>query len=133
MGRKVASGDSRAWTLYSAFGLARALPEYPHAELAGAAWHDAAQLQAFTSTFGVPGYADYAELLEREAIDIVHIAAPVAEIPTWRSCRPTPASTWSGQADGDDRRPGGPDGRRGRTRRRLHAVSRASCGCARRT
>ena len=28
-----------------------------------------------------PGYADYAELLEREAIDIVHIAAPVAEIP----------------------------------------------------
>ena len=66
---------------YSAFGLARALPEYPHAELAGAAWHDPAQLAAFTSTFGEPGYADYGDLLNREQIDIVHIAAPVAEIP----------------------------------------------------
>ena len=55
-------------------------PEYPHVEPAGAAWHDAAQLEAFTSTFGA-GYADYAELLEREAIDIAYIAAPVAEIP----------------------------------------------------
>lgn len=81
MGRKRRVGILGLGHWYSAFGLARALPEYPHAELAGAAWHNAAQLEAFTSTFGVPGYADYAELLEREAIDIVHIAAPVAEIP----------------------------------------------------
>ena len=34
---------------YSAYGLARALPEYPHAELVAVAWHDPAQLDAFTS------------------------------------------------------------------------------------
>ena len=80
---------SRTWRVailglghwYSAYGLARALPEYPRAELVAAAWHDAAQLEAFTRTFGIRGYADYAELLRREQIDIVHIAAPVAEIP----------------------------------------------------
>lgn len=80
MGRKWRVGILGLGHWYSAYGLARALPEYPHAELAGVAWHDAAQLQAFTSTFGVPGYADYAELLQQEPIDIVHIAAPVAEI-----------------------------------------------------
>ena len=57
------------------------MPEYPHAELVAAAWHDAAQLEAFTSTFHVPGYASYDDLLARERVDIVHIAAPVAEIP----------------------------------------------------
>jgi predicted dehydrogenase len=66
---------------YSAYGLARALPEYPRAELVAAAWHDANQLEAFTRTFGVVGYSSYAELLARQDIDIVHIAAPVAEIP----------------------------------------------------
>ena len=66
---------------YSAYGLARALPEYPRAELVAAAWHDPGQLAAFTKTFGIRGYADYAELLEREQVDIVHIASPVAEIP----------------------------------------------------
>jgi scyllo-inositol 2-dehydrogenase (NAD+) len=65
---------------YSAYGLARALPEYPKAELVAAAWHDKAQLDAFTSNFGVTGYRDYAELLERERVDIVHIAAPVSEM-----------------------------------------------------
>lgn len=65
---------------YSAFGLARALPEYPRAELVAAAWHDRAQLDAFSGTFGVQGHSDYAELLERSDIDIVHIAAPVSEI-----------------------------------------------------
>ena len=40
---------------YSAYGLARALPEYPQAELVAAAWRDPEQLAAFTSTFGVPG------------------------------------------------------------------------------
>jgi predicted dehydrogenase len=66
---------------YSAYGLARALPEYEHAELVGAAWPDAQRLQAFTASFRVPGYLDYAELLNRSDVDIVQIAAPVAEIP----------------------------------------------------
>lgn len=66
---------------YSAYGLARALPGYPHAELVAAAWHDREQLDAFTKTFGVPGYADARDLLAREEVDIVQIAAPVAAIP----------------------------------------------------
>lgn len=66
---------------YSAFGLARALPEYPKAQLVAAAWHNPRQLDAFTSTFGVQGYADYDAVLRRDDVDIVHIAAPVAEIP----------------------------------------------------
>lgn len=66
---------------YSAYGLARALPEYPRAELVAAAWHDQARLDEFTSTFSINGYHDAAQLLERERVDIVHIAAPVAEIP----------------------------------------------------
>jgi predicted dehydrogenase len=66
---------------YSAFGLARALPEYEPAELVGVAWHDAQQLQAFTRAFRVPGYRDYHELLMLSDVDIVQIAAPVADIP----------------------------------------------------
>ncbi|MGH9372891.1 MAG: Gfo/Idh/MocA family protein [Vicinamibacterales bacterium] len=65
---------------YSAYGLARALPEYPHAELVAAAWHSRPQLDAFTATFRVRGYESYTELLERERVDIVHIAAPVSEM-----------------------------------------------------
>ena len=65
---------------YSAYGLARALPEYGKAELVAAAWHDRAQLDAFTSAFGIKGYTDYGELLERERIDIVQLAAPVSEL-----------------------------------------------------
>jgi predicted dehydrogenase len=65
---------------YSAYGLARGLAEYPHARLVAAAAADPAQLAAFTSTFGVAAYEDYRELLAREAVDIVHIAAPVSEI-----------------------------------------------------
>jgi predicted dehydrogenase len=66
---------------YSAYGLARAMPEYPRAELVAAAWPDANQLAAFTSTFGIKGYRDYQELLDNENVDIVHIAAPVVLIP----------------------------------------------------
>jgi predicted dehydrogenase len=66
---------------YSAFGLARALREYQKAELVGAAWHDAAQLEMFGRTFGVQGFKDYDALIERDDVDIVQIAAPVAEIP----------------------------------------------------
>jgi predicted dehydrogenase len=65
---------------YSAYGLARSLPEYAKAELVAAAWHDKPQLDAFTSSFGVRGYTDYAELLKKEDVDIVHIAAPVSEL-----------------------------------------------------
>jgi predicted dehydrogenase len=74
---------------YSAYGLARTLREYPRAELVAAAWDIKAQLDEFTSTFGVKGYADYDELLERERIDIVHLAAPVSQLEdlTIRSAR----------------------------------------------
>jgi predicted dehydrogenase len=66
---------------YSAFGLARALPEYPKATLVAAAWHNPGQLAEFTSAFGIDGHATYEALLARDDVDIVHIAAPVAEIP----------------------------------------------------
>ena len=65
---------------YSAFGLARGLREYPRAELVAAAWDNPTQLEAFTSTFGGRGYRDYRELLDRERVDIVHIAAPVSQL-----------------------------------------------------
>jgi predicted dehydrogenase len=66
---------------YSAYNLARALREYPRAELVAAAWHNAAQLAEFTQTFGIRAYDDYQTLLAREEIDMVHLAAPVAELP----------------------------------------------------
>lgn len=65
---------------YSAYGLARGLAEHRDAQLVAAAWPDAAQLDAFASTFGVKAYSDYDELLRRESVDIVHIATPVSEI-----------------------------------------------------
>ncbi len=74
---------------YSAFGLARALPEYSKAELVAVAWPDQPQLDAFTSAFRVEGTRDYDAILARDDVDIVHIAAPVAEIPalTMRAAR----------------------------------------------
>ena len=66
---------------YSAFGLARALAEYPGATLVAAAWRDPAQLAAFAETFGVAAYGSAEYLFAREEVDIVHIAAPVVEIP----------------------------------------------------
>ena len=65
---------------YSAYGLARGLREYDRAELVAASSGDTTQLEAFSRTFGVPGYQTAAELLERERVDIVHIAAPVSEL-----------------------------------------------------
>lgn len=65
---------------YSAYGLARALPEYPHAELVAVAWHDRAQLDEFARAFGLAAYTDYGALLERERVDIVHLAAPPSEL-----------------------------------------------------
>jgi len=66
---------------YSAFGLARALPEYPKARLVAAAWHDAARLAEFAAAFSVDTHESYDALLSRDDIDIVHIAAPPSEIP----------------------------------------------------
>lgn len=66
---------------YSAYKLARELAEHPKAELAAVAWHNSAQLDEFSRTFRVAGYANDAEMLACEAIDIVQIATPVAEIP----------------------------------------------------
>jgi predicted dehydrogenase len=66
---------------YSAYNLARALPGHPRAELVAAAWHHPEQLRAFTDAFGIRGYPTYAELFEREQVDIVHLAAPVSELP----------------------------------------------------
>jgi predicted dehydrogenase len=65
---------------YSAYNLARALQEYPEAELTAVAWHDSEQLAAFTSAFPVKGYSDYGELLMREEVDLVHLAPPVSEM-----------------------------------------------------
>jgi predicted dehydrogenase len=65
---------------YSAYGIARALPEYPKAELRAVAWHDRHQLETFASTFGVDAYDAYAPLLERPDVDIVQITSPVSEM-----------------------------------------------------
>jgi predicted dehydrogenase len=65
---------------YSAYGLARALREYPRAELVAASWRDHGQLEAFTRAFGVRGYLEAADLLHQEDVDIVHLAAPVSEL-----------------------------------------------------
>lgn len=66
---------------YSAYNLARALPEYPKADLVAVAWHNPPQLNAFAGTFHIEGYHEYESVLARKDIDIVLIAAPVAEIP----------------------------------------------------
>jgi scyllo-inositol 2-dehydrogenase (NAD+) len=66
---------------YSAYGLARAMPEYRKAKLVAVASGDSAKLDAFASAFGVEGCADCSELLRRDDIDIVQIASRVSEIP----------------------------------------------------
>lgn len=66
---------------YSAYGLARALPEYPRAELVAVACPQPHRRDEFCTTFGVEAAATYEALLARADIDIVHIAAPVCEIP----------------------------------------------------
>lgn len=66
---------------YSAYGLARALPEYPKAKLVAVASSDSTKLDAFAGTFGVEGCGDCSELLQRDDIDIVQIASRVSEIP----------------------------------------------------
>jgi predicted dehydrogenase len=74
---------------YSAYGLARALPEYPRAELVVAAEPDRRRLEAYCGTFGIEGVTDYDAVIGRDDIDIVHIASPVCDIPdlTMRAAR----------------------------------------------
>ena len=45
------------------------------------AWHQQEQLDEFASRFGIEGVGDYETVLERDDVDIVHLAAPVAELP----------------------------------------------------
>ena len=69
---------------YSAYGLARALPEYPRAAARGggvAGRQGTARGSSRLDLRVSPAIADYRELLEREDVDIVHIASPVARIP----------------------------------------------------
>jgi predicted dehydrogenase len=66
---------------YSAYSLARTLPEYPKAELVAVAWPNKTQLDAYTDTFHIEGYTNYDELIGRDDIDILHIVPPVSEIP----------------------------------------------------
>lgn len=66
---------------YSAFGLARALPEYPHARLVTVACPDESRLRAFCDTFGVAGASSYDAALAHPEVDVVHIATPVCDIP----------------------------------------------------
>ena len=80
--------SSRKWRVavlglghwYSAYGLARALRDYPKAELIAAAWNNQAQLDEFAQLFKVKGYSNAEDLLQREDVDIVHLAAPVSEL-----------------------------------------------------
>src|SRR4051812_49079851 len=65
---------------YSAYGLARAIREYPKAELVAVASGDKVRRDEFAGTFGLPAYDTLAELLDRERVDIVQIAAPVSDI-----------------------------------------------------
>ena len=97
-----AAGMSRTWRVaviglghwYSAYGLARALPEYPRAELVAAAWHDPAQLDAFTIDLRrarvcrLPRAARTRARRHRP-----HRGAGRADSRTWRSRRRAPAST----------------------------------------
>ncbi len=66
---------------YSAYGLARALPEYPHAELVAVAEPDRARREEYAGTFRIDAAADYADVIARRDVDIVHIASPVGDIP----------------------------------------------------
>jgi len=55
---------------------------YPNARLVGVASPDRAQLDAFASTFGIDdATTDYAQIIERPDVDIVHIGAPPSEMP----------------------------------------------------
>ena len=66
---------------YSAYGLARTLPEYPRARLVAVAEPDRTRREQFAHTFDVDANADYAAVIGRDDVDIVHLAAPVRDLP----------------------------------------------------
>lgn len=66
---------------YSAYGLARALPEYRRARLVAVADPDRARRDEYASTFGIEAHEDEGDVLARPDVDIVHVAAPVRDIP----------------------------------------------------
>lgn len=66
---------------YSAFGLARALGEYPKATLVGIAGGETRRRNEYARTFGITAHGSVKELLARDDLDIVHICPPVDEIP----------------------------------------------------
>ena len=65
---------------YSGFSLARALPNFPQAELVAVASLDEPKARAYEEMFGVPSYTDYDEFLAKADVDIVHMAPPPAEM-----------------------------------------------------
>ena len=65
---------------YSAYGLARALPEYPRAELVAVAEPDTVRRETYARTFGIDASSDYASVIARADVDVVQIAAPVRDI-----------------------------------------------------
>ena len=65
---------------YSAYGLARALPEYPGATLVAAASPEAHKLEAFTVDVRRPRLPRLPRAARTEEVDIVHIATPVSEM-----------------------------------------------------
>jgi len=65
---------------YSAFNLARALPGHARAELVAVWAGDAQRRETFSTAFGVRSHADYREVLDRDDVDIVHLAVPVSEL-----------------------------------------------------
>ena len=81
MGRQFGVGILGLGHWYSAYHLARALPEYPKAKLVAVACREPDKLDEFASTFGIDGYADYGQLVERDDVDLVHICPPVVDIP----------------------------------------------------
>ena len=100
---------------YSAYGLARAMPEYPKAELRAVAWHDRHQLD------------DVRLDVRRRALRRIRAAARAARHryradrvagrrrwPTWRSGPPRGQAHRPWQTDGDERGRGRPHRRRRR-------------------
>ena len=65
---------------YSAYNLARTVREYPRAALVAVASREKNRRDEFARAFGLSGYDTLEELLDRERVDIVHIASPVSEI-----------------------------------------------------
>ena len=104
---------------YSAFGLARALREYPRATLVGAAWHDPRAARGIHRHVRRRGHDGHAALLARDDVDIVQIAAPVSEHRRAdHSSRSRRQASHCRQAPGDDDRRSRPHGRRRRRGRR---------------